>query len=765
MTRHCTVAIVVLLLAIAANGVSGQDLAVSLSGTVSSIDGARLPRATITLVDQSSDRRQTASSDGVGAFVVDGVTPGTYTVVVTFPGFSTAVLDNIVVGGGRAELAITLEPERLTETITVAGALPRDSVEVTELRESAARDVGELLAETTGLWKLRKGAIANDVVLRGLQSRDLNVLIDGERLYGACPNRMDPPAFHVDFSEVERVDVGKGPFDVRYQGGLGGIVNIVTRRPEAGWNGSTSVALGSNGAVNPSATLSFGGPRLSWLGGASYRRADPYTDGRGQVMTAAANYRAAALRSDAFRATTAWTRASWKPGARHEIEASYTRQQTDHVLYPYLMMDGVWDNADRLSIEYATSMPARRVSGLKAQGYWSRVHHWMSDAYRQSSAAAERGYSMGSDAATSTAGGRVEATLAAATLGAEIYRRNWNSASMLAGIGGYATQHSIPDVNIESIGMFVEHARAIGTRLSLDIGGRVDRLAARADAAKADLGLYAAYHGVMSTTRRTILPTGRAKAAYQLSPVLGLAVALGHSARVPEPNEQFLALRRMGTDWVGNPALDPARNTGVDASLTLRLPRLTVSANTYVSDIHDYIAVYGVRRQAMVPNVMNVNARSYANVDARLRGFEANGSLTVRSPFTLSGDLSYVRGTMTPRPEVGINGTDLAETPPLRARLRVRVDDGRSFAEVEGVASAAQSHVDETLGEAMTPSHAIVNASAGLRRGQLAVTAGVGNLLDAYYVEHLSFQRDPFRSGIRLAEPGRNFFTNVQWRF
>ena len=56
-------------------------------------------------------------------------------------------------------------------------------------------------------------------MLRGLQSRDLNVLIDGQRVYGACPNHMDPAAFHVDFAEVDRVEVGKGPFDVKNQGG------------------------------------------------------------------------------------------------------------------------------------------------------------------------------------------------------------------------------------------------------------------------------------------------------------------------------------------------------------------------------------------------------------------------------------------------------------------------------------------------------------------------------------------------------------------
>jgi hypothetical protein len=31
----------------------------------------------------------------------------------------------------------------------------------------------------------------------------------------------------------------------------------------------------------------------------------------------------------------------------------------------------------------------------------------------------------------------------------------------------------------------------------------------------------------------------------------------------------------------------------------------------------------------------------------------------------------------------------------------------------------------------------------------------VDNALDAAYAEHLSYQRDPFRNGVRVYEPGR----------
>ena len=53
---------------------------------------------------------------------------------------------------------------------------------------------------------------------------------------------------------------------MRYQGSLGGIVNIVTQRPDDGWKANASMALGSYGFVNPSTTVSYDGPHLSALG-------------------------------------------------------------------------------------------------------------------------------------------------------------------------------------------------------------------------------------------------------------------------------------------------------------------------------------------------------------------------------------------------------------------------------------------------------------------------------------------------------------------
>jgi hypothetical protein len=113
------------------------------------------------------------------------------------------------------------------------------------------------------------------------------------------------------------------------------------------------------------------------------------------------------------------------------------------------------------------------------------------------------------------------------------------------------------------------------------VGGRLDRIATSADESKANTALYAAYHGTTATSRSDVLPSGRAKLTRQISNDVDLAVAVGHTARVAEANERFFALRRMGTDWVGNPDLAPARNTGVDVSMSVQRPRYTLAANGY----------------------------------------------------------------------------------------------------------------------------------------------------------------------------------------
>ena len=117
---------VVVMLAVAAPSLSAQTTTGSITGIVSSSDGARLPHAQITAIEQSSGRQARGSSDHLGAFVFYRLPHGTYSVLVEFPGFAPRTLSDIVVGAGPVPpLTMILQPQELREVVTVSRSLPR----------------------------------------------------------------------------------------------------------------------------------------------------------------------------------------------------------------------------------------------------------------------------------------------------------------------------------------------------------------------------------------------------------------------------------------------------------------------------------------------------------------------------------------------------------------------------------------------------------------------------------------------------------------
>jgi iron complex outermembrane receptor protein len=47
----------------------------------------------------------------------------------------------------------------------------------------------------------------------------------------------------------------------------------------------------------------------------------------------------------------------------------------------------------------------------------------------------------------------------------------------------------------------------------------------------------------------------------------------------------------------------------------------------------------------------------------------------------------------------------------------------------------------------------------------VTLTGGLDNILNRYYWEACSYQRDPFRSGLQVPEPGRSAYLNAAYNF
>jgi iron complex outermembrane receptor protein len=236
---------------------------------------------------------------------------------------------------------------------------------------------------------------------------------------------------------------------------------------------------------------------------------------------------------------------------------------------------------------------------------------------------------------------------------------------------------------------------------------------------------------------------------------------VGSSVRLPDPQERYYAVRRAGTDWVGNPSLPLSRNNEVDLGINIRSRWFTLRPTVFYSRLRDLVVVTQRERLAAATAYPNALARSYEAVDARMYGGEVSFSVGLARALLLSGGTSYVRGIHFAQQAAGLPKSDLAETPPLKARASLRYGRRLFFSEINAAASAPQNRVDMLLLETRTPGYALLGCDVGMHHSRFSMSVGVDNLLNRYYREHLSFQRDPFRSGVRIPEPGRSVHVNV----
>lgn len=664
-----------------------------------------------------------------------------------------SALFTVMVAGGSAFGADS--NNLLLDEIIVKGQKesPREeSLTIREVRESPARDMGEALKAVDGVSIVRKGAIANDVVIRGLQKDNINVFLDGVRLHGACPNRMDPPSFHYDFAEVEQVKVIKGPYDLANPGSLGGVIEAVSKKPNKGWGADFSATGGSYDSVNTSAVGSYGGDTFDALLGYAFKYSGVPVSGNGKHITeiypetSANRYKEGEKDGKAYLMNTAWTKWGYNISENSRTEIGYSFQDAEHILYPYLLMDAVNDRTNRVNWTYNTQKLSPLVKDAKLQFYWDKVTHLMNDQSRVSSNTMPRTYSMQTDASTQVIGAKASSGLSVGTgqlnVGIDYYNRNWDATNVRRSHNNYAAVNMIPNVYIDNVGLFTEYVVPFGERVILSAGARGDLTWAKADKSP-----------IFTQTGSTDFANVSANAQLTYKPIDGLETyfGLGRGTRTPDPQELFMGLpTSMGKPGSqGNVNLHATANNQMDVGIKYNTDKFYANGSFFYGYLTDFINIYQ----------MNATYRSYQNVNATMWGYEFSSQYSLPLDLFLKGSLSYTWGDNRDKHQ------PLSEMPPLHGNVGIRYDNNAFFFEAVENLSSKQERTDASLQELPTAGYVATDLKTGFRYEKLAVYGGVNNLFDIQYYNYLSYQRDPFASGLKVPENGRNFYLTVQYTF
>lgn len=166
------------------------------------------------------------------------------------------------------------QPKALKETVVTAtrSATRTDElvsdvvvVEREQIERSAGRTLPELLAREAGLQFSSNGGLGgtSNVYIRGTEARHTILLIDGVR-YGSVS--VGTPIWdNLPLDMIERIEVLKGPASSLYGSeGVGGVVQIFTRKGRTGFHPEAAVSLGSQGNRRASASLAAGADKLSY---------------------------------------------------------------------------------------------------------------------------------------------------------------------------------------------------------------------------------------------------------------------------------------------------------------------------------------------------------------------------------------------------------------------------------------------------------------------------------------------------------------------
>jgi iron complex outermembrane receptor protein len=618
-----------------------------------------------------------------------------------------------------------------------------------------AQDGADALRAIPGIQVIRKGGIDGDPLLRGMAGSRLGVVLDDQLLLGGCGHRMDPPTAYVFPALYDRVTLLKGPQSVRHGPGHSAGVVRFERDPRrfdttaaSLHSGLTFGSFGRNDqAVDVTAGSRLGYAQLS----ANRAEAGNFRDGDGREV------------HSAYRRWSAQAALGWTPDRATRIELS-TAFSDGEAAYADRTMDGARFARNTVGLRFERDLTGGAVTRIEANVYRNVIDHVMDNySLRTFTPSMAMPAPSASNPDRETFGGRAQLTLAPGT--------TW---SLDAGIDGQANLHTnrstmneiarpygtlprLEDARFGQIGVFGEWTRHFDDRTRLLAGARLDAWQVRDRRATVSTGMMGSAPNPTAGARRdATLPSGFIRYEAERGPVTAFA-GVGHSARFPDYWELF---SKESTTTVSAFDTAPEKTTQFDAGLLFRRGRLQASAALFASRVDDFILIEsGVRKGMRTATI----ARS---IEATTFGGEATVAIDLSEAWRLDTSVAAVRGE---------NRTDdlpLAQQPPLETRVHLAYTSGAWNAGLLLRAVAAQNrhalNQGNIVGQDLGPSDAFAVTSLHASRAfgpRARISAGVDNLFDTTYAEHLSRGGATIAGfpppSVRIAEPGRTLWLKL----
>lgn len=635
-----------------------------------------------------------------------------------------------------------------------------EATTVTEVSKNAqvSADLAQALSGSVPSIDMnRRSAIANDIYIRGQKKDNISVEVDGTKVCGACPNRMDPPVSHILTNQIDSIDVIEGPYDVETFGTMSGGLKIKTKKPTKDLHGELNFGYGSWNYIKYGATASGGNDFLRVLVSASSESSDQYKDGNGDTIAQQLinNAPLANQLQTKYEGMEAYDKKSVKAKAfvnvtkDQELRLSYTANRSDNVLYGNSKMDAIYDDSNIYSVEYDVKDIADIYENANIQYYYTDVMHPMSTEYRNSAVGigTMMPMSMTSKLNTSMQGLKFKNSLNVLDhkilLGVDGSQRTWDGIYINNLTGMTSPTKSINDTVTKNVAAFAKLEKSF-SEFNFVLGARYDLTNVNPSSAQAS-NTYKAINANLFTS-------------YNLNNENKVFVGFGQASRVPDARELYFTSSK--ASLVGTPDLKQTTNQELDLGYESTYNMFNFKVKAFYSKLSDYI-YYDYQQ----------STNAFVNIDASIYGTEVAASVYATDYISIDAGMSYKKGEKS-APLAGQTSTALADIAPLRASLAVNYEYmNDSMATIEAQGSDTWSTFDADNGEQAIAAWSVINMKVKHEINKnFDFTLGVNNILDETYAlsntyADLTLLTSADSTKVLMNEPGRYIYTNLNIKY
>lgn len=628
------------------------------------------------------------------------------------------------------------------DTVSMRGQL--EQIELKSLLDTTR--VGErnifipierLLQRTEGANIISRGNFAQDPMLRSYRNSQINVTLNGMRMFGACTDRMDPVTSYAETSNLESISVSHGGNADLDANAFGGGLNLNLKRASFSGTPKTKGSVGTSYASNTSGYNLFGqvnhqSKRWGLFVQASTKKHENYHAGGGEE-----------IEFSQFEKINTSANLAYQLSKKEVLRINFLYDRAQDVGYPSLPMDVGIAEATVAGINYQNFQNGKYVSKWEAMAYYNSIYHEMDDTQRPNLP-----IHMDMPGWSTTFGAWVKAESQDFNRhkieGKLEYYQNARRAEMTMYPDNEMPMFMLtwPDALRQSGALALMDSWQLNSKFSLTSSARIDFFYSQitTEFGKQHLEIFG--YNVDDGILEPVF-SWKENLTYKLNASSRLFANFAYAERSADISELygfFLYNAHDGYDYIGNPELEKEQAIQLEVGFSQNVQNLSWSFRGY----YHYVDHYIIGRTDSAIDAMTIGAngvRVYTNLPyAILMGFEASADYQLSQQWSLSATALYAYGEEN-------TGEPLPLIAPLRTRVKVSWQNKGWYANSGWQWSNAQSRVNANFGDIPTPAYSLLSATVGknweIKQVQLRTELQGFNLLDHYYRDHLSWAQVP----------------------